>query len=155
MAARSGLPAPGDPRSKALRRSRSRLTVVAPLPKQVRRVLVVDDSVDTAHGLAMLLTAYGHKVRVAHEGLSALLEAQRDRPDVVVMDIGLPGLSGFEIAARMRQHPAMKDVVLVAMTGYGRKTDRRLSQAVGFDYHLVKPPDFDELQQVLSSARRA
>jgi PAS domain S-box-containing protein len=119
-----------------------------------RRVLVVDDSIDTAESLAMLLTASGHEVRVMHDGLSALAETRRNQPDVVIMDIGLPGIDGYEVAKRMRQQPAMGGVVLVAMTGYGRDSDRLLSLAAGFDHHLVKPADLDGLLQLVAQQPR-
>lgn len=115
------------------------------------RVLAVDDNVDAAEILAMLLEASGHDVRMAHDGPTALQAALDYRPDVVLLDIGLPGLDGFEVAKRIRQHPTLKSIVLVAMTGYGQKTDRQRSQEAGFDHHLVKPADFGEVQKILAT----
>ena len=115
------------------------------------RVLVVDDNVDTAETLAMLLEESGHDVRTAHDGPTALEAALDYRPDVVLLDIGLPGLDGYEVAKRMRQQPVLKNVVLVAMTGYGQESDRQRSQEAGFDHHLVKPAEFGKVQQILAT----
>jgi CheY-like chemotaxis protein len=116
------------------------------------RVLVVDDSVDSAESTAIILEMSGHEVRKAHDGPDALSLAADFRPDVVLMDIGMPGMSGHEVAYRMRQTPGMRDIVLIAMTGYGRQADHEESRAAGFDHHLVKPLDFDKLREVLSAA---
>lgn len=116
------------------------------------RVLVVDDNVDTVTTLALLVQESGHEVRTAYDG-PAVLEAALDfRPDVVLLDIGLPGLNGFEVARRLRQQPALRKAVLVAMTGYGRESDRQRSQEAGFDHHLVKPGDFGKVLQILAAA---
>ena len=114
-------------------------------------VLVVDDNVDAAQSLAKLLQASGHDVRMAYDGPSALEAALNYRPDVVLLDIGLPGLNGFEVAKRIRQQPTLKNIVLVAMTGYGQEADRQRSQEAGFDHHLVKPADFDTVQKILAT----
>jgi PAS domain S-box-containing protein len=115
------------------------------------RVLVVDDNVDTVTTLAMLVQASGHEARTAYDG-PAVLEAALDyRPHVVLLDIGLPGLNGFEIAKRLRQQPALQNAVLVAMTGYGQESDRKRSQEAGFDHHLVKPGDFGKVLQILAT----
>src|SRR5581483_5638612 len=133
----------------------------APLPCEQRedrqlKVLVVDDSVDSAESMAIILEMSGHSVRKAHNGPDALRAASEYRPDVVLMDIGMPGMSGHEVAQKLRETPAMREVVLIAMTGYGRQVDREQSRAAGFDHHLVKPLDFDKLNEVLiaSSASR-
>ncbi|MEX2306116.1 MAG: ATP-binding protein [Pirellulales bacterium] len=115
------------------------------------RVLVVDDNVDTATTLAMLLRVSGHDVRMAHDGPAALEAALDYRPDVALMDIGLPGLDGFEVAKRMRQQPILQKAVLVAMTGYGTESDRQRSQEAGFDHYLVKPVQFEKVQEILAS----
>jgi signal transduction histidine kinase/ActR/RegA family two-component response regulator len=115
------------------------------------RVLVVDDNVDTATSLALLLRVLGDEVRTAHDGPAALEAALDYRPDVALLDIGLPGLDGFEVAKRMRQQPIHQDVVLVAMTGYGTESDRQRSQEAGFDHHLVKPIKFEKVQKILAS----
>lgn len=123
----------------------------APLPGHGCRVLVVDDNVDLAGSLVMPLKMSGHAARMLHDGQSALEAALIERPDAVLLDIGLPGLDGFEVARRIRQQPALKAVLLIALTGYGRATDRQRSQEAGFDHHLVKPADFDEVQKILAS----
>ncbi len=101
--------------------------------------------------LAILLEVSGHQVRTAHDGPSALEAALDFRPNVVLLDIGLPRMNGFEVARKIRQQLVLKDVVLVAMTGYGQESDRRRSMDAGFDHHLVKPVDFHNLQQMLAS----
>ena len=115
------------------------------------RVLVVDDNVDTVTTLAMLVEESGHNVRTVYDG-SAVLEAALDyRPHVVLLDIGLPGLNGFEVAKQLRQQPALQSAILVAMTGYGGASDRQRSQEAGFDHHLVKPGDFGKVLQLLAA----
>jgi len=111
----------------------------------------VDDNVDAAQSLAMLLKVSGHQVRMAHTGPTALQEALDYRPNAVLLDIGLPGMDGYEVAKRIRQQPALQNVVLVAMTGYGQETDRHRSREVGFNAHLVKPADFGKVQQILAT----
>jgi len=115
------------------------------------RVLVVDDNEDTAASLALLLEESGHEVRTAHDGLSALEAALNYRPNVVLLDIGLPGLNGFEVAKRLRQQPEFQSVVLVAITGYGQESDQQDSLDAGFNYHLVKPADFRKVQELLAT----
>ena len=115
------------------------------------RVLVVDDNVDTAQTLAMLLEMSGHDVRTAYTGPNALEATLDYRPNVVLLDIGLPGLNGYEVAKRIRQQPVLHNIVLVAVTGYGQEADRQLSQESGFDHHLVKPTDFGKVQQILAT----
>jgi PAS domain S-box-containing protein len=114
------------------------------------RVLVVDDNVDTATSLATLVLESGHDVRMAHDGPSVVEAAVYYRPNVVLLDIGLPGLDGFEIGKQIRQRPDLQNVVLVAVTGYGRESDLQRSFEVGFDYHLIKPVDFGKVQQILA-----
>jgi PAS domain S-box-containing protein len=115
------------------------------------RVLVVDDSVDMARSLEMLLRESGHDVRTAHDGPAALETARDYRPNVVLLDIGLPELDGYEVAKRMRQNAVLQDVVLVAMTGYGQESDRRRAREAGFDHHLVKPAGFEQIQKILAT----
>lgn len=114
-------------------------------------VLVVDDNVDAAQSLAMLLELTGHEVRLAYDGPSALEAVMQYQPDVVLLDIGLPGLDGFEVAQRIRQQAALGNIVLVALTGYGQDADRRLAKDAGFDYHLVKPASFSQVEEILQS----
>ncbi len=127
---------------------------VNPAHEKCCRVLAVDDNVDTAQTLAILLEALGHEVQVAYDGPSALEKAVDFRPDVVLLDIGLPGLNGYEVAKRIRQ-PSLKNMVLVAMTGYGLDADRQRSQDAGFDHHLVKPADFGEVQKILATVSQS
>ena len=115
------------------------------------RVLVVDDNVDAVQSLGLLLQAAGHDVRMAYDGPTALKMAFDFRPNVVLLDIGLPGIDGFEVAKRLREHADLGSVVLVAMTGYGQVTDKQRSQAAGFDHHLVKPAKFAKVQQILET----
>jgi signal transduction histidine kinase/DNA-binding response OmpR family regulator len=115
------------------------------------RVLVVDDNVDAADSLGMLLQLGGCEVRLAHNGPAALEAAEAFRPQVVVLDIGLPGMDGYEVARRLRGRPGQRDSLLVAVTGYGRDEDQARSREAGFDYHLVKPVDLAMLQAVFNS----
>lgn len=119
-----------------------------------RRVLVVDDNVDAARSLAMLLTAWGHEASLAHDGPAALAEAARLAPDVVLLDIGLPRMDGYEVARRLRATPEGAGLLLIALTGYGQDEDRRRSREAGFDHHLVKPVDTDALRDLLGAAAR-
>jgi PAS domain S-box-containing protein len=116
------------------------------------QVLVVDDNLDAAKILQMLVQESGHRVRMAHTGPAALQAALDDRPDVVLLDIGLPLLDGYEVAKRIRQEPKLRDTVLVAITGYEREGDRQRSQQAGFDHHLVKPADFRKVREILAAA---
>jgi signal transduction histidine kinase len=116
-----------------------------------RRMLVVDDNPDSAESLSMLLQVSGHETATAHDGLEALAEAERFRPEVVLLDIGLPLLNGYDAARRIREQPWGKDMVLVALTGWGQEEDRRKSKEAGFDLHLVKPVDLDLLMERLGS----
>ena len=115
-----------------------------------RRVLVVDDNVDAAQSLTMLLRALGHDVRMAYDGPGGVQAALDFRPDVMVIDIGLPIFSGLEVAKQIRKFAAFEGTVLVALTGYGQATDRAHSQEAGFDHHLTKPADLNQLQKILA-----
>jgi len=115
-----------------------------------RRVLIADDNKDAADSLAMLLELDGHEVRVAHGGHAALALAQVFRPEVALLDIGMPDLSGYEVATALRREPWGKAMQLVALTGWGQESDRRHSKAAGFDWHLTKPIDMDALCTVLT-----
>jgi PAS domain S-box-containing protein len=116
------------------------------------RVLVVDDNVDAAKALGQLLTSDGHEVTLAHHGLAALAAATAAQLDLVLLDIGLPGMDGYEVAARLRA-AGHAGTALVALTGYGREDDIRRSRDAGFDHHLVKPIDFAELLRVVLEVR--
>lgn len=115
------------------------------------RVLVVDDNADAAEALGMLLGALGAEVQVVHDGPAALARAPDFRPDVVLLDLGMPGMNGLEVARRLRADPALRHVLLVALTGWGQSEDRRRTREAGFDHHLVKPADLDALQSLLAS----
>ena len=118
------------------------------------RLLVVDDNKDAATSFAMLLRLKGHEVQVAHDGPSALALATSYRPDTVFLDIGMPGMDGYEVAQRLRQHPELKNVVLAALTGWGQEEDRRHTAEAGFDHHLVKPPDLTAVEGVLAEFKK-
>jgi PAS domain S-box-containing protein len=115
-----------------------------------RRILVVDDNVDAGESLAMLLRMAGHDVRVAHDGTAALEAVDADPPELVFLDIGMPVMNGYDVARELRQRPGLKNLVLVAMTGWGQEEDRRRSQEAGFDHHLVKPVEPDALHRITS-----
>src|SRR4051812_8801179 len=120
----------------------------------VLRILVVDDSIDSAESMSLVLGIGGHEVRVEHNGPDALRTAAEYRPDVVLMDIGMPGMNGYEVARKMREAPQTREAALIAMTGYGRQADRDQSKAAGFNHHLVKPVDFETLHNLLSTTVR-
>ncbi|HZP89095.1 MAG TPA: ATP-binding protein [Burkholderiales bacterium] len=120
-----------------------------------RRVLVVDDNVDSAQSLATLLELQGHAVRYAYDGHAALEAAAQFRPQIVLLDIGLPGMDGFEVARRLRANVETAGAALVALTGYGQAEDRVRSKAAGFDHHLTKPVDLGELTSLIGSSQRA
>ena len=113
------------------------------------RILVVDDNVDTARGMARLLKLQGHDIRTAHSGPDALEAAREHRPEFVLLDIGLPGMDGYEVASRLRREDFGKGVMIVAVSGYGQEEDRRRSREAGFDHHLIKPVDPDALMALL------
>ena len=113
-----------------------------------RKVLVIDDNSDAANALRMLLENDGHNVRVAHDGMSGLALAREYRPEYLLLDIGLPRLNGYDIAASVRGDPELRHTTLVAITGYGQVHDRARTAAVGFDHHLTKPVEFSELREL-------
>jgi len=114
------------------------------------RILVVDDNEDAADTLAMLLEVSGHEVMVEHSSRRALARALDAKPDVCLLDIGLPDMDGTELARHLRTRPETADAMLVAVTGYGQESDRARTREAGFDHHLVKPIDLDRLQAVLA-----
>ena len=120
-----------------------------PAAVTARRILVVDDNHDSADTLSMLLQLTGHQTRLAFDGVEAVEAAKSFRPDVVLMDIGMPKLNGFEAARQIRQEPWSKGMVLVALTGWGQDEDRNRTAEAGFDGHLVKPVEFDTLTKLL------
>jgi PAS domain S-box-containing protein len=121
-----------------------------PVGRAQRKILAVDDNLDAANTMAMLLRILGHDVRTAHDGSSAMEAAQAWRPDIVLLDIGLPGMDGYEVARRLRAIPDLRACILVAVTGYGQEEDRRRSANAGFDHHLVKPVDPQALTELLA-----
>jgi PAS domain S-box-containing protein len=123
-----------------------------PGPRSHRnRVLVVDDNRDAAESLGVLLALLGIETMTAHSGPAALEALDEFRPSVILLDLGMPGMDGYEVAQRVRQHPFGRRVTLVALTGWGLQVDRQKSEDVGFDHHLVKPVDVEVLRQVLDS----
>lgn len=115
-----------------------------------RRVLIVDDNIDAAHMLAKFLEIQGHAVHVEHDAVAALAASASAAPDVFLLDIGLPGIDGYELARRLRASPAARSAVLVAITGYGGQQDREHTAAAGFDHHFIKPVDLDALSGLLA-----
>jgi two-component system CheB/CheR fusion protein len=129
--------APDAPDSRPLRRQEPEEEKAPVSPP--RRILVVDDNRDAAESLVTLLQIAGHEVRLAHDGPRALATAREFLPDVVLLDIGMPGMSGYQVAQRIREEPELRHVTLIAQTGWGQEEDRRRAQAAGFDHYLVKP----------------
>jgi two-component system, chemotaxis family, CheB/CheR fusion protein len=126
--------------------------VPAGAPPAPRRILVVDDNADAAESLAVLLQLDGHEVETAADGQAALVIAQSLRPQVVLLDIGLPGMDGFEVARRLRTLPEAKGALLIALTGYGRAEDQQRSSDAGFDQHMVKPLDLGRLNALMANS---
>ncbi|MGZ8160518.1 MAG: response regulator, partial [Methylobacter sp.] len=120
-------------------------------PSSKLRILVVDDNLDVASSLAMLMEMMGNNVRMAHDGEKAVTVAKEFRPHVVLLDIGLPKLNGYEAARAIRQEPWGKNIFLIAATGWGQEDDKRKSKEAGFDLHMVKPIDPQALMKLLAS----
>jgi signal transduction histidine kinase/ActR/RegA family two-component response regulator len=123
-------------------------------PFVARRVLVVDDNVDAAESLAELLAIKGHETRASTEPRAALELARSFAPEVVLLDIGLPEIDGYQVARTLREMPATRDALVVAVTGYGQPEDRKASHAAGFDHHLVKPVSLQQLEELLEGSRQ-
>ena len=119
-----------------------------------RRVLLVDDHRDSRRMLGLMLELSGHQVLEAGEGRAAVSLATSERPDVAIVDISLPGIDGYEVARRIRAHPGTRDIVLIALTGYGHEEDLRCALEAGFDLHLVKPVESGRLADAVAQARR-
>ena len=117
------------------------------------RILVVDDNQDSADSLTMLLSLWGYDARCTHNGARALALVPEFRPDVVLLDIGLPGMTGYELAGRLQQRQETRDAILVAITGYGQDEDKQRAAAAGIHHHMVKPVNPDLLQALLASLR--
>ena len=122
-------------------------------PTVPRKILIVDDNRDAAETLAMIVGLSGHEVHLAHDGSSALLIAQQQEPDIVFLDIGMPGMNGYEAAVKLRALPGWQDRLLVALTGWGGEEDRAKSLRAGFNVHLTKPVDLQALDSLLAQAR--
>jgi PAS domain S-box-containing protein len=123
------------------------------LPRVARpgcRVLVVDDSIDNARGISRLLKLLGHDVREAHDGEAAIVMARTHRPDVILLDIGLPDMDGYQVVKQLRAEECCRDSLIVAVSGYGQPEDLRRAKEAGFDHHLVKPVDYDALMNLLA-----
>jgi CheY-like chemotaxis protein len=119
-----------------------------------RNILVVDDNVDAAEMLAAMLDLRGHGTRIAHDGREALLVAKQLHPDIIFLDIGLPGMDGYEVARHLRADPELAKATLVALTGWGSEDDKRRAQESGFDVHLTKPVDVAVVDAVVAGDRR-
>jgi CheY-like chemotaxis protein len=125
-------------------------------PPNARRVLVVDDGIGAAKMLQLLLSRLGpHEVEIAHDGVSALEAAQRFAPDLVLLDIGLPRMDGYEVARQLRGNADFKGTTLVAVTGYSGAEERERSAAAGFNDHVVKPVDIETLKRLLTCPKRS
>jgi CheY-like chemotaxis protein len=120
-------------------------------PREHKRVLVVDDNRDSADTMAALLRAWGHDVRTLYDGQSMLSIVDEYEPDVVLLDIGLPKINGYELARQLRQSGGSRRIVLVAVTGYGQDDDRRRVREAGFDHHLLKPLEPEALEKIIDS----
>ena len=115
-----------------------------------RRILIVDDNRDAAESIRLLLKMWGHEVQVAHDAATALATARSLRPDIVLLDIGLPGLSGYELAPRLRQEASLDRALMIAISGYATDEDRKKSREAGIAHHFAKPMDPDELHRLLA-----
>ena len=120
-------------------------------PAQVKRlrILVVDDNVDSAESLNILMTLEGHEAEMVHDGINAMKKAEEFRPDVILLDIGLPGMNGYEVARQIRKQSWGEKMALIALTGWGQNEDRERSKEAGFDTHLVKPIEHRVLNLLL------
>ncbi len=115
-----------------------------------RRILVVDDDVDAAEALGELLRDYGHDVATAHDGSQALEHARLHRPDVVLLDISMPDMNGYDVAKRMRCELGLGEALIIALSGHGEDRHRHLARAAGFDHHVTKPVDASKLEELLT-----
>ena len=122
-------------------------------PPQRRRILMIEDNLEYAQGLRRLLVAAGHEVQICNDGLEALTQAPALVPDVILLDLGLPGMDGYEVARRMREDNSLDRTKIVVISGYACEEDRRLSKEIGVDEHLAKPVRFSELLRVVTAAK--
>jgi two-component system CheB/CheR fusion protein len=137
-------------RADAAREARPARSTLKSARTRRRRVLVVDDNPDLAESLARLLELLGYEARIAFDGPSAVDVATDFVPDLALVDIGLPGINGYDVARRIREIPELQHVVLVAQTGWSQEEDRRRSREAGFDHHLFKPLELGVLQELLA-----
>jgi CheY-like chemotaxis protein len=117
------------------------------------RILIVEDDHDTSESMARLLKIFGYEVEVAREGAEAIAKAVRQPPDFVLLDIGLPGIDGFQVALTLKRTESCKDTIIIAVTGYGQSEDRQQSHTVGIDHHLVKPIDHGILLALMAGSQ--
>jgi CheY-like chemotaxis protein len=143
------LPLVADQRQSS-QREETAVPRVPPAQPSALRLLVVDDNHDAAISIAMLLRFQGYEVQVVHSGRDALSVLDTFMPDAVFLDIGMPGMDGLEVARRIRQEAHLRNIVLIALTGWGQEEDRRRTAEAGFDHHLVKPPKLDDVEKVLA-----
>ena len=162
IAASENVAAPCPAESGAVASDDDALTTSAPVaanpvgdtqsvPDAKRRVMVVDDSVDGAESMSILLEMLGHDVRVMYDGAAAISTAGEFKPEVVLLDIGLPGIDGYQVARALRAEPATAGALLIALTGYGQESDRQRTRDAGFDHHLVKPASLDDIERVIAA----
>jgi DNA-binding response OmpR family regulator len=144
------VPAPGRPIASEVRLPESEREGLPQREDVPLKVLIVDDNADLAEMLAMVVEGAGHAVRKAQDGRSAISAALSYSPQVVFLDLGLPDISGLDIARELRRHPETASARLVALTGWGQAEDRRLTQEAGFDHHMTKPTEPQSLKQLLS-----
>jgi CheY-like chemotaxis protein len=120
-------------------------------PKNARKILVVDDNIDAAETMALLLSTMGHEAKAAHEGKTGLKLAEEYRPEIILLDIGLPGLNGYEVVQKIKSTEWGKRIKVVAVTGWGQEEDKRRAAEAGFDLHLTKPVNPAEIEKILAS----
>ncbi len=123
-----------------------------PSPGRIERVLIVDDNADSALGFGEVVRLLGHEVEVAFDGPRALLAAERFKPTIALIDIGLPVMDGYEVARRLRETAGTAELKLVAVTGYGEEDNRAMSLEAGFDMHAVKPVELENLRKLLANS---
>ncbi|MDB5771180.1 MAG: hybrid sensor histidine kinase/response regulator [Burkholderia sp.] len=139
----------GKPSVEAIERNETESTNFTAGPE--RTILIVDDNIDAAESLGEFLKAYGHRITITHDGLSAIDKAARLRPDAIILDIGLPNMNGYQVAQRLRSDIGLTSSLLVAVTGYAQERDRVSAQAAGFDHHFAKPLDVNKLAAILNN----
>ncbi len=145
--------APDEPTATNVASSCTHAVAAVEAGPKARRVLIVDDNRDAAETLSALLSAWGHEVFVVNDGIAALAAARTYTPDAVLLDLGLPGMNGYDVVARLREMPSLASSILIACTGYGQDSDRLAVQDAGFHHHLVKPIAIDQLMGILNGQR--